>query len=581
MFRAVIVTFYNLHGLERQPGTEEQHAMKFSELNLNENLMKGIDEAGFTECLPVQERTYEHTLKGRDVMVQSQTGSGKTAAFLVSIYQLFSKENYDKPKRALIIAPTRELAVQIEDEAKILGAHLPFRTGCFYGGVGYERQERLLQRGVDIIIGTPGRLIDFNQSRRLTFNDIGILIIDEADRLFDMGFLPDIRRMVKKMPDASHRQTMLFSATLTSRVRALAMEYMNDPVEVEVAPEHVTVDTVTQELYHVGRDEKLSLLLGLLRKENPSSALIFTNMKSSAIRVAQRLKHNGFGCEYIIGDLPQQKRLAIINAMKAGKIRFLVATDVAARGLHINDLDLVVNYDLPADPEAYVHRIGRTARAGKKGKAITLVCERYVYGLEAIESLVNTKIPVAWADESEYAEDKSKGLRFHEEKWGHGTDKRAERGGKPRRAERQQRPGTPRRDERPRPAGRPVPADKSRHIERPKSAEKLLAQQRPAAAAAPGETAKRTRKRGKRTPQHERDTLRSLPHAAASRPHGETKQPLKGPDRKQPVENRIDYYRKKYGEDFSAPAAPKKRKRTKIMDAIRGIFSRKKTAKKS
>jgi ATP-dependent RNA helicase RhlB len=555
--------------------------MKFSELNLNENLMRGIDEAGFTECLPVQERTYEHTLKGRDVMVQSQTGSGKTAAFLVSIFQLFTEESYKKPKRALIIAPTRELAIQIEDEAKILGAHLPYRTGCFYGGVGYDRQEHLLQKGVDIIIGTPGRLIDFNQSRKLKFDDIGMLIIDEADRLFDMGFLPDIRRMVKKMPDSSHRQTMLFSATLTGRVRELAMEYMNDPVEIEVAPEQVTVDTVTQELYHVGRDEKLSLLLGLLRRENPSSALIFTNMKSTAIRVAQRLEHNGFGCEYIIGDLPQQKRLTIINAMKSGKIRFLVATDVAARGLHINDLDLVVNYDLPADPEAYVHRIGRTARVGKKGKAITLVCERYVYGLEAIESLINIKIPVVFAEEAEYADDKSRGMRFHEEKRGRGPEKRTERGGKPRYAERQRRPEKPRHAERPQHAGKTGQTEKPRHIERPKHPEKPVAGREHAVAAVPGVTDTRKRKRRKRAPQHERDTVRSLPQAAAARPHGEKKQPGKGPDRKQPVENRIDYYRKKYGEDFSAPEAPKKRKRTKIMEAIKGIFSRKKPAKKS
>lgn len=556
--------------------------MKFSELNLNENLMKGIEEAGFTECLPVQERTYKHTLKGRDVMVQSQTGSGKTAAFLVSIYQLFTEEHYKNQKRALIIAPTRELAVQIEDEAKILGAHLPFRTGCFYGGVGYNRQEHLLQKGVDIIIGTPGRLIDFNQSRKLDFGDVGILIIDEADRLFDMGFLPDIRRMVRKMPDINHRQTMLFSATLTSRVRELAAEYMNDPVEVEVAPEQVTVDTVTQELYHVGRDEKLSLLLGLLRKENPSSALIFTNMKSTAIRVAQRLAHNGFGCEYIIGDLPQQKRLSIINAMKSGKIRFLIATDVAARGLHINDLDLVVNYDLPADPEAYVHRIGRTARAGKKGKAITLVCERYVYGLEAIESLINIKIPVAWADEREYAEDKSLGMRFHEEKRGRATEKRTDRAGKPRYAERQKRPEKPRHAERPRLAGKPGQAEKPRYGERPRPAEKPgTGREHTAAPAVPGETVKRKRKRRKRAPQHERDAGRSLPQAADSRHHEEKKHQAKGAERKQPGEDRIDYYRKKYGEEFKPSAEPKKRKRTKILDAIRGIFSRRKPEKKS
>jgi len=555
--------------------------MNFSELNLNENLMRGIEDAGFTECLPVQERTYVHTLKSRDVMVQSQTGSGKTAAFLVSIFQLFSQDSYKNPKRALIIAPTRELAIQIEDEAKILGAHLPYRTGCFYGGVGYDRQEHLLQKGVDIIVGTPGRLIDFNQSRKLKFDDIGILIIDEADRLFDMGFLPDIRRMVKKMPDVSHRQTMLFSATLTSRVRELAAEYMNDPVEVEVAPEQVTVDTVTQELYHVGRDEKLSLLLGLLRKEKPSSALIFTNMKSTAIRVAQRLAHNGFGCEYIIGDLPQQKRLTIINAMKSGKIRFLVATDVAARGLHINDLDLVVNYDLPADPEAYVHRIGRTARVGKKGKAITLVCERYVYGLEAIESLINIKIPVAFAEDAEYADDKSRGMRFHEEKRGRGPEKRTDRGGKPRYAEREKRPERPRHAERPQHAGKTGQTEKPRHLERPKHAEKPLVGREHAVAAVPGEADTRKRKMIKPAPEHSRRPERARLPAGEPRHHEEKKQQRKDPDRKQPLENRLDYYRKKYGEDFKPSTVPKKRKRTKLLDTLKGIFSRKKPAKKS
>ncbi len=543
--------------------------MKFSELNLNGNLMKGIEDAGFTDCLPVQERTYQHTLQGRDVMVQSQTGSGKTAAFLVSIYQLFTEDSYKNQKRALIIAPTRELAVQIEDEAKILGAHLPYLTGCFYGGVGYERQEHLLRKGVAIVIGTPGRLIDLNQSRKLNFGDIGILIIDEADRLFDMGFLPDIRRMVKKMPDSSHRQTMLFSATLTSRVRGLAMEYMNNPMEVEVAPEQVTVESVTQSVYHVARNEKLSLLLGLLKKENPGSALIFTNMKSTAIRVARQLAHNGFGCEYIIGDLPQKQRLTIINAIKSGTLRILVATDVAARGLHINDLELVVNYDLPADPEAYVHRIGRTARGGKQGKAVTLVCERYVYGLEAIESLINMKIPVAWAEEAEYAEDKSAGMRFHEEQ----RERRPER--------RDNRTGKPRHIEGPRHTERPKYIEKQRHAESPKRAERPRVEREHVTRAAHGEAAERKKKKEVRATEHTRHTEQAVPRVREQRHPEEKKQKIRSTDRKQPIEDRLAYYRKKYGEDFTSSSAPKKRKRTKILDAIKGIFSRKKPAKKT
>jgi len=554
--------------------------MKFSELNLHQDLMLGIEEAGFTDCLPVQERTYEHTLKGKDVMVQSQTGSGKTAAFLVSIYQLFTEDSYKYQKRALIIAPTRELAVQIEDEAKILGVRLPFRTGCFYGGVGYEQQEHLLQKGVDIVIGTPGRLIDFNQSRKLNFGDIGILIIDEADRLFDMGFLPDIRRMVKKMPDINHRQTMLFSATLTGRVRELAMEYMNDPVEIEVAPEQVTVDTVTQCLYHVARNEKLSLLLGLMKKENPSSALIFTNMKTTAVRVARQLEHNGFGCEYIIGDLPQKQRLKIINAMKSGKIHILVATDVAARGLHINDLDLVVNYDLPADPEAYVHRIGRTARAGKKGKAITLVCERYVYGLEAIESLINMKIPVGWAEEAEYVEDKSAGMRMHDEKRERRPAMKDDRAGKTRRVGKPRQIERSRHDEKLKHAERPKHTEITGHIEGRKHVEKTIDRVQ-AASATHGKATKRNLIKRAPASEHRQHTRPAAP-PREDRHHDEKKQKRQGADRKQSIEDRITYYRKKYGEDFNIPAspsAPKKRKRTKILETIKGIFSRKKSTK--
>jgi ATP-dependent RNA helicase RhlB len=550
--------------------------MKFSELNLHKDLMLGIEDARFTDCLPVQERTYEHTLKGRDVMVQSQTGSGKTAAFLVSIYQLFTEGSYKNQKRALIIAPTRELAVQIEDEAKILGVHLPFRTGCFYGGVGYEQQQNLLHKGVDIVIGTPGRLIDLNQSRKLNFGDIGILVIDEADRLFDMGFLPDIRRMVKKMPDASQRQTMLFSATLTGRVRELAMEYMNDPVEIEVAPEQVTVNTVSQCIYHVARDEKMSLLLGVLKKENPSSALIFTNMKTTAIRVARQLEHNGLGCEYIIGDLPQKQRLKIINAIKTGTIRILVATDVAARGLHINDLDLVVNYDLPADPEAYVHRIGRTARAGKRGKAITLVCESYVYGLEAIESLINMKIPVEWAEESEYVKDISAGMRLHDERREKRPAMKDNRTGKTRHAGKPRQIQRSRHDDKLKHEGMPEHAAKAGHSEGRKHVNKTINRSQ-TASTSHDKTINRKSKKSEHTSDHRQPARHAAP-PQESRHRDEKKQKRQGIDRKQSLEDRITYYRKKYGEDFNIPAAPsepKKRKRTKFLESIKGIFSRK------
>lgn len=381
--------------------------MKFTEFNLHEKILKGIHDAGFSECMPVQGKTLSHTLKGRDVLVQSQTGTGKTAAFLITIFQLFLTDTDLKKKRALVIVPTRELAVQIEKEAKLLGRYLDFSIGSFYGGVGYAKQQKMLREGVQLIIGTPGRLIDLNQSGKLHLEDIGVLIIDEADRLFDMGFLPDLTKIIRKMPPRSKRRTMLFSATLNMRVRNIGWKYMNDPADIAINPEQVTVKNVTQELYHVGANEKKNLLLGILKKENPKNALIFTNTKRIAVEISKRLINNGYNSQYIIGDLPQKKRLQIIENLKSGKTQFLVASDVASRGLHIDDLELVINYDLPEDCENYVHRIGRTARVGKRGKAISLVCEKFVYGLDAIESFIETKIPVKWADDDLFEKDRS------------------------------------------------------------------------------------------------------------------------------------------------------------------------------
>ncbi len=349
--------------------------MRFEEFNLHEALMQGIREAGFEEAMPVQEAAFTHTLKRKDLFVQSQTGSGKTAAFLIPIFQIML-ENPDRKMRALVVAPTRELASQIEKEAKILGKYLPFTSGVFYGGVGYAHQEKLLKQGVDIIIGTPGRLIDFNQMGKLEFGDVNILVIDEADRLFDMGFLPDLKKIIRKMPPKNERQTMLFSATLDYEVRRIAYEYMNEPEQIELSRDHVAVETIAQKLYHVGSQDKMRLLLGILKSENPNNAIIFTNTKRAAHEVAKRLEVNGIRCEYIMGDLPQSKRLQVIDSIKSGELKFLVATDVASRGLHINDLELVVNYDLPENTESYVHRIGRTGRVGKEGRAVSLVCEK-------------------------------------------------------------------------------------------------------------------------------------------------------------------------------------------------------------
>jgi ATP-dependent RNA helicase RhlB len=358
----------------------------------------------------VQAEALQYSLQGKDVLVQSQTGTGKTAAFLVSLFQLMLTDKSEMRDQALVIAPTRELALQIEKEALLLGVHLGLSIGSFYGGTGYDKQERMLREGVDILIGTPGRLIDFARKGRINFAGMGFLVIDEADRLFDMGFYQDLRRMLRRMRKPQQRQTMLFSATLAFKAQLIASQHMNEPQSVTIAPEQVTVDNVHQELYHVGKREKMNLLLGLLKRETPSNSLFFVNRKFVAERLTKRLKVNGYACECLTGDIAQNKREERIERFKRGDLPFLVATDVASRGLHVEGLDLVVNYDLPEDTESYVHRIGRTARAGKSGKAITLACEEYVEALSSIEKYIGMKIPVAVADEELFVKDQSAGM---------------------------------------------------------------------------------------------------------------------------------------------------------------------------
>lgn len=368
--------------------------MDFRELNLHPDLQRGIAEHGYVTATDVQAKTLPLTLEGRDAAVQSQTGTGKTAAFLITIFEGMMRDPGPRRQKALIIAPTRELAVQIEGEAEILGKHLPLVIGVFLGGVGYDRQLALAKKGVDVVIGTPGRLLDFARRGELKFKDFGYLVIDEADRLFDMGFLPDIKALLAMLPPRTARQSMLFSATLDRRSRRIAQSQMNEPSYIELTPDHLTVDTVTQRLYAVKSHIKPNLLLGILRREDPRSALIFTNQRHQAASLARTLQRNGFDTHYLSGDLPQSSRLKIINDFMAGKFPILVATDVAARGLHIEDLDLVVNYDLPEDAESYVHRIGRTARMGKTGMAISLACEKFGEHAMAIERLIGMKIPV-------------------------------------------------------------------------------------------------------------------------------------------------------------------------------------------
>ena len=386
--------------------------MNFNTLNLESRLLQGIADRGYTDMTAVQEQTLAVTLKGMDVAVQSQTGTGKTAAFLITLFERMIKSAVHKRKKALIIVPTRELAVQIEKEARLLNRHLGLAIGSFFGGVGYAGQLSSLKKGLDVIIGTPGRLLDLGEKGHMRMKSFGFLVIDEADRLFDMGFLPDITKIIRKMPPRHVRQNMLFSATLNRVSRKIAAEHMNHPVFIEVTPEKLTVDTISQELYHVKSHIKMNLMLGILKRESPHNALIFTNMRHSAFRLAKNLQQNGYRCQHLTGDLPQKRRLNIIRDFMAGKFAILVATDVAARGLHIDDLEMVINYDIPQDCENYVHRIGRTARAGNSGKAISFASEGTADHVEAIESFIGMNIPVQTAADDLFVTDMSIGSGY-------------------------------------------------------------------------------------------------------------------------------------------------------------------------
>lgn len=377
--------------------------MNFSELNLPEAVMQGIEHAGFRICTPVQEEVIPRAVRGEDVAAQAQTGTGKTAAFLISLFTRMVRndaQDHGNSPQALIIAPTRELADQIWHEAERLGKFTGFRSLAVYGGIDYRKQMDALREGVDVLVGTPGRLIDYYKQHVYSLKKTRYLIIDEADRMFDMGFIDDLRYLVKKLPPYTKRQSMLFSATLSYRVMELAYEHMNLPEKISITPETITVERVEQVLYHVGKQEKLPLLLGILAAEKPTRVLIFVNTRRAADMVVERLTRNGFRALAITGDIDQKKRLRILSDFKLGKLAVLVATDVASRGIHVENVSHVINFDLPQDVEDYVHRIGRTGRAGASGKAISLADEEYVYSLEPIEKYIGQKIPVAWADES-------------------------------------------------------------------------------------------------------------------------------------------------------------------------------------
>ncbi len=385
-------------------------ATRFDFFNLPPEVLKGLAGAGFEYCTPIQAEALPVLLRGRDVAGQAHTGTGKTAAFLVTVIsRLLGMANRKTGlPQAIIMAPTRELSRQIFEEALILSRHTDISLLEVVGGIDYKEQAEGLQKGADIVIGTPGRIIDYHKQGILKTKDIKFLVIDEADRLLDLGFEKDMRFILRKLPHYEKRQSMLFSATLSYRVLELTYEFMNLPEFISVIPDKVTVAGIDQSLFHVGSDRKFQLLLGLLQREDFTHMLIFVNMKISVERLTRRLKANGVPAEGITGDLPQQKRFKLMERFKKGQIKILIATDVASRGIHVEDISHVVNYDIPQDSENYIHRIGRTARAGKTGKAILLACEEYVFHLEPLETMLGYKIPVVWAEEGWFVEDRSR-----------------------------------------------------------------------------------------------------------------------------------------------------------------------------
>ncbi len=374
---------------------------RFADLDLHPQVLSALESAGFEYCTPIQALSLPIALIGKDVAGQAQTGTGKTLAFLIATFTTLlnnPRTGEQRYPRALIMAPTRELAIQIAHDAELLAKHCDMRLGVVYGGDGYESQRQQLEQGVDILIGTTGRLIDYYKQGIYRLDKIQTVVLDEADRMFDLGFIKDIRYMFHKMPPPSERQSLLFSATLSQRVQELAYEHMNSPTKVEVEPLQKTGERITEELFYPSKQDKIKLLLTLIEEDWPDKAIIFANTKHTCEKIFNWLEADNHRVGLLTGDVPQRKRLKILEQFTNGELDFLVATDVAARGLHIPAVSHVYNYDLPDDFEDYVHRIGRTGRAGASGKAINLACEEYVYNLPAIEEYIGHSIPVTKYD---------------------------------------------------------------------------------------------------------------------------------------------------------------------------------------
>lgn len=369
---------------------------RFSNLELSDSIIKGLKEAGFINCTPIQDKSLPLTLREKDVAGQAQTGTGKTATFLLATFQKLINDESEKIKnpRALILAPTRELAIQIHKDALVLGKYLNLKMALIYGGTDYQKQLDKLKTNVDIIIGTPGRIIDFYRQGAFTLDNIQVTVMDEADRMFDLGFIKDIRFLLRRMPPPEKRLNLLFSATLSYKVTELAYEHMNNPVLIRIESEEVTSKAINQVAYCPANDQKIPLLLGLLKQHQPLRSIVFVNTKRCAEQLDDYLEANGHKVAMLSGDVPQEKRQRLLNDFQENRVTLLIATDVAARGLHIPDVSHVFNYDLPQDVEDYVHRIGRTARFGASGEAISFICEEYAYSMPDIEDYIGEKVPV-------------------------------------------------------------------------------------------------------------------------------------------------------------------------------------------
>lgn len=371
---------------------------RFHDFDLPLPLMRAIHAQGFEYCTPIQAEALRQTLLGGDIVGKAQTGTGKTAAFLISVMAYFLEEptpNGQKPgaPRALIIAPTRELALQIEKDAKALARFTQLNVASVVGGMDYQKQRESLGSKIDILVATPGRLLDFHQKRDIDLNEVEVLVLDEADRMLSMGFIPDVKRIIRYTPKKEERQTFLFSATFTDDILNLASQWTLDPAHVEI---EVTVENqadIDQRVYLVSDDDKQRLLVNLLQQESFERVMVFGNRRDLVRKLDDLLKKAGVSVAMLSGDVPQNQRIKTLESFREGEIQVLVATDVAGRGIHIEDVSHVINYTLPEDPEDYVHRIGRTGRAGAKGVSISFVGEEDAFSLPEIERYINDKLP--------------------------------------------------------------------------------------------------------------------------------------------------------------------------------------------